>query len=436
LRINVQSILRPRAHVLRRALVVLSCVVTVACSDAAGEGPSVSREVVGDTTIVRVTGTADPVEPEQELVIGELDGSDEYTFGQIDGMAVAEDGTMYVLDRQALVVRVYSSDGDHIRTFSRSGEGPGELKQPSGILFLADGRLIVRDPGNARMNVYSSTGETLTTWSIPGGFFTSAPIFTDRDGNVYTDVIATRRPDGMWRTALLRLNSDGAAVDTIYRPFQEYETPHLSAERVSGSNRSMSVNDVPFWPQAVSTLNRNGEFVGGIADRYTVANWRKDGTILRIERAAAPIPVDPGEAHTAKERITRNMRRLEDNWRWDGPEPPATKPPFKAVRVGDDDRFWIQISQPAVRQPPDEDAEPDSEGRPPLDSWVEPAVYEVFEPTGDYVATVRFPKRFRPMVLRGEFAWGVLRDEYDVEYVARLRVLPPVPSASPDPQVR
>lgn len=434
----MQTQLDPDSSVCRsRALLApLVCIAAISCSDAAGDGPTVSREVVGDTTIVRVAGVASEFPVVQELVIGELDGADEYTFGDIDGMAVAADGTIYVLDQQALVIRVYAPDGQHVRTFSGSGGGPGELKQPSGILFLPDGRLVVRDPGNSRMNVYSALGETITTWPIPGGFFTSAPIFADRDGNVYTDIIASRRDDGMWDTGLLRLNAEGETVDTIHRPFSDYETPYLSAERVSGTSRSMSVNDVPFWPQAVSTLNRDGEFVGGIADRYAVLTWHRDSTVLRIEREAEAVPVEPAEAEAARERITRNMRNLEDNWSWEGPEIPTTKPAFKTIRVGDDGRIWVQLHQAGVHQPPDENAERDSEGRMPVDRWVEPAVYDVFQADGDYVATVRFPDRFQPMVLRGEHAWGVLRDEYDVEYVARFRVLPPTAAASPDAQAR
>ena len=411
-----------------RCFTVLVCTLAVACSDAAESGPITSREVVGDTTIVRIAGESTEVHAQPELVIGALDGADEYTFGEINGMAVSDDGSIYVLDGQALVIRVYSPDGDHVRTFGRSGGGPGELSRPSGMLFLGDSSLVVRDGGNARMTVYTPEGETLTTWPIPGGYITSAPIFTDSDANVYTDVIASQSSNGTWSTGLMRLNSAGETVDTLYRPFKDYEAPSLRAERVSGNNHSISIDGVPFWPQASTTLNRRGEFVGGIADRYVVHTWRRDGTVLRIERQVEPTPVAQAEAAAARERVTRGMRELDSNWSWDGPEIPTTKPAFRSITVGEDDRIWVRVSRPGARQPPDEDAEPDADGRPPVDSWVEPAVYDIYESTGDHVATVRFPERFRPMVLRGPHAWGVLRDEYDVEYVARLNVLPDTPA--------
>jgi hypothetical protein len=411
----------------RRLAAAAALLPLVLASCGGGSEPraaSVVRDVVGDTTIVRVTGDGPwgVAELTEDLRIGAIEGADEYMFGRLSSMAVDAAGTMYVLDSQALEVRVYDGAGTFLRRIGRAGEGPGELKQPAGMAFLPDGRLVVRDPGNARMNIYSTDGTALDSWPIPGGFFTSAPIFVDTAGQVYTDIIAERRDDGAWKTGLLRLDSAGAVVDTVRRPLDDYEVPQLVARRVEGSNRSMSTTGVPFWPNAVTTLNRHGEFVGGVADRYALTTWRADGTLQRIERAVPRVAVHADEAATEIERVTRNMRRTQDSWRWDGPRPPADKPFFRTVRVGEDGRIWVLTSQPAERVAPDADAQPDAEGRRPLDRWVEPAVYDVFEGDGDFLGTVRFPPRFQPVVLRGDQVWGFIQDEYDVGYVVRLRV--------------
>jgi hypothetical protein len=409
--------------ILRRAGRACACAVMLyGCADAQGSGPAVTRETVGDTAVVRVGGAIEERTPQQELIIGELDGAEELTFGQIDGLAVSEDGSIYVLDGQAQTIRIFDATGRYVSTFGRAGEGPGELKQPGGMVFLPDGRLAVRDPGNARISIYSATGESLTTWPIPGGFFTSAPMFVDTAGRLYTDVIAERRPDGSWNVGLLRLDSTGAVVDTLARPFRDYEAPTLRAERRSAQGTSLSMSNVPFWPQPFSAINRRGEVVGGIADRYAILTWRADGSVQRIERERAPVAVEQGEADAAVERITRSMSNLQSGWRWDGPRPPAHKPHFSELRIADDDRIWVRVPQTSVRQDPDPDAEPDDKGRMPVDTWLEPMVYEVFEPTGEPVATVRMPERFRPWVMRGNHIWGVLRDDMDVQYIVRLRI--------------
>lgn len=410
-------------------LVAAVAVVFGAGCDGETEDAAVeTREVVGDTTIVRSAGAGPWGETEliEELRIGELEGADEFTFGRISGLAVDGDGNIYVLDMQASEVRVFAPDGSFVRRFGRQGAGPGELDRASGMAFLPDGRLVVRDQGNARMNVYSPAGESLATWSLPGGYFTSAPIFVDEEGHVYTDVVGTRAEDGTFQAALMRMDSTGAVIDTLARPFGDHEAPSLVAQNVvDGVVRGSSFRNVPFWPGPVFTLNRAGEWVAGVADSYTLTTSRADGTVLRIERTAPRVAVDPAESDNAVEQATRGMQATQPDWRWSGPRPPAEKPVFKQLRTGTDGRLWVQTSQPAVRVPPEPDAEPDAQGRPPLDTWTEPAVYDVFEADGSFLGTVRFPERFTPHVFDGDRVWGVSYDEYDVQYVTRWRVATP-----------
>jgi hypothetical protein len=74
----------------------------------------------------------------------------------------------------------------------------------------------------------------------------------------------------------------------------------------------------------------------------------------------------------------------------------------------------------------DETVESPSEGSngPPPISWVEPNVYDVFEPDGTYLGEVRFPWRTTPLVVRGDTAWGVRRGELDEQYIVRLVIAP------------
>jgi hypothetical protein len=97
---------------------------------------------------------------------------------------------------------------------------------------------------------------------------------------------------------------------------------------------------------------------------------------------------------------------------------------FGQIQVGADGRVWVRTSQPSERLPPDPDARPDAQGRPPLDRWVQPMVYDVFESDGTFLGTVHFPDRFQPVVFRGDTVWGLLRDDLDVQYVTRMRVAP------------
>lgn len=66
---------------------------------------------------------------------------DEVLFGAVAGVLVDTDRTIYVLDSQFCVVRLFDEDGRHIRDLGREGDGPGEFRHPAGICFLDPGVL-------------------------------------------------------------------------------------------------------------------------------------------------------------------------------------------------------------------------------------------------------------------------------------------------------
>ena len=66
--------------------------------------------------------------------LGSLDGDGPDVFGAIRDVELGADGELYVLDGQAEEVRVFLSDGTYLHTLGRSGEGPGELNRPAGMV--------------------------------------------------------------------------------------------------------------------------------------------------------------------------------------------------------------------------------------------------------------------------------------------------------------
>jgi hypothetical protein len=387
-----------------------------------------TRDTVGDTIIVRtVSGSAwGSAQLVEEVRIGVLDGPEEYTFGRISAIDTGPDGTLYVLDPQGPHLRMYSPDGTYLGAIGREGEGPGELKQPdSGLALLGDGRILVRDPGNARITVFGPEGEYETEWRIRGGMFTSTPLYVDRAGNVYLFVFEFEE-DGT-RFSFVRFGSDGQPGDTIPYPTSERRPPRLTAEFTDGDNRSSSSTGVPFWPELVSTLSLDGEFVIGDAERYSIDVPRGAG-VLRIQRDADPVSVSAGERANQRARITHNMRQTEPGWDWDGPAIPDTKPIFQNMMMDKDGRLWVHLYAEAERIPDDEIDRPDpaSDDPPPLE-WREPTRFDVFDTDGTYLGPIEAPRGFarspRPAI-EGDRVWAVVRDELDVPYVVRFRIVP------------
>jgi len=84
-------------------------------------------------------GPAQGVRPLALRELWRVGGEDEdVIFGRITDLKMHPDGSVYVLDNQLCHVVVISANGEHLRDISRDGDGPGELRQPMGLVFLAD----------------------------------------------------------------------------------------------------------------------------------------------------------------------------------------------------------------------------------------------------------------------------------------------------------
>ena len=90
--------------------------------------------------IPHIMNQAQPPQGRQTVDLVELwraGGEDgEVIFGRISDVVRHPDGEVLVLDNQLCQVEVFSPDGAHLRTLSRQGDGPGEVRQPTGLILL------------------------------------------------------------------------------------------------------------------------------------------------------------------------------------------------------------------------------------------------------------------------------------------------------------
>lgn len=420
----------PRAARARLAAVLTGCGLAasgVGACGADGPGPAalrVERDTVGDTVVVRtLAGQAWESDAvlEPELRIGTFEGEEAYMLGDVNGLAVGPEGAIYLYDRQGPSLRKYSADGRYLATFAREGSGPGEYKQSDGgLAVLPDGRVLLRDPGNARINVYSSDGESLDHWDLRGGYFTSNPLVVDSAGYSYTQVWGTDA-DGERYSGLRRISPRGESLDSILAPDWDHEPATISVQR----ERMSMMNSVPFSPRESWAFSPHGYYMGGVSTDYSIDLFRHDGSVLRIQRAVEPVPVDPDEAENERARATANFQRAAPDWKWNGPAIPSTKPAFTSIHAGTDGRIWVRVPQPGVRVPDEELHVSSDPGAPPPDRWDEPIVYDVFETDGTYLGRVRAPDGFRqyPSPVYGpDHVWAITTDDLDVQYLTRFRI--------------
>lgn len=417
-----------------RAVALLAVVLGVAgCGGRDGSGWRAWQAVVdtvADTIVVRtVAGSVwcDTARLVEELRIGAMEGEDAYLLGAPSSLAVDEEDGLYVLDAQVPVVRVYDGEGQHVRDLGREGDGPGEYRSPDGVAVLPDGRVLVRDPRTVRVNVYAPDGESLGAWDHPnrGDFHTYHRFFVDTAGTSWvTSVAGWGVPPWEWEYLIIGLSSDGAVTDTVHAPRFAFDAAHLKASGSSGS----SARRVPFTAEAVWDFSPLGYMVAGVTGRYAIYLFRPGGPVLRIEREAAPVAVQPEESAERKRRITRGLQRQYGDWRWNGPDVPSTKPPWRDLFVDDDGRIWVVPSRPGEAVLSDAEARAIEErtGERPL-RYREPPAFDVFDPDGRFLGPVDAPPGLRtgnphPLV-RGDRMWAVIEDDYGVPYVARYRLV-------------
>lgn len=411
---------------LMSASMMLSTAAFMACADRDPRVASEWRAVydtVGDTAIVRTVGGSvwgDTAQLVADLTIGQFEGPDEYMFGQIQSLAVAPDGSIYLFDSHVPALRKYAPDGSYLTTFGRAGGGPGEYRMPdAGLAVLPDGRVLLRDPGNTRISVYSPDGEYLDGWRIRGNG-TSRPLYKDSLANVYQLIVLDPLDEvTKWRFGLVRYGPDGVPNDTLPFPRWNYETPGVVAR---SEDRGTTHKYLPFAPRIWYTYSPSAYIVAGLPTHYSFDLFLSPGRVLRIERSNwRPVPVAPAERSEQERIVIATMRRTDPTWRWTGPGIPETKPPYTGLFAGETGRIWVLLHQEArkVELEARRDDAPDAIPQP---TWVEPVAFDVFEPDGRYLGTVRAPQGFatRPTpVFRHDTAWAVVHSTLDVPLVRR-----------------
>ena len=368
----------------------------------------------------------------EELSIGVADGAEEYMLGDIADLAIARDGSIYALDRQVPAIRYYDAKGKFIRTIGRRGEGPGEFRSSSGIALAHDGRLLLWDTGNWRINVYSPTGDILPQVTTPSGTGGSSmatysrALMVDTAGRLVTRKMIFTRDLTNRPIVWLRFAPDGTPIDTIHPPPSPFEVAKVSAT----SGRARVSNEVPFTPRRFVTMSPTGAMIAGYPNRYAFEIHTPGGPIISVRRDVKPEPVSRAERNEARQRIEERMRQTDPTWSWNGPDIPGTKPLYEDLQVALDGRVWVAVipevsarignssSGGGIGRGPSQRSQ--IKGPPPPPP--RPALYDVFEPDGQYLGQVQVPAKVSSVARRGEYVWGVAFDDDDVPSIKRYRI--------------
>ena len=406
-------------RLLESGSVFLLAVTIVAC----GGGESRWAGTISDSAGVTIVSNSDiglwqPGEEwtvEEELRIGALEGDPEYQFGQVGSLAVDSKGRILVLDRQAQHILVYSRDGIYERTIGARGSGPGELNGAMALLMLSGDTLLVPDLRNLRFSRYAPDGSS--AGSIPLDLTGGWPMqFRAALGVTVEQIRPGALPEGSAfesrMDVLLRLASDGSVTDTLMT-FQ------------SGKSQTFDGHIRFFEAEPVWDLTDHSEIVLGVTNEYRFGVYANGHLERIITKNFVRKPVGEGDESAIKAELDRrltaqgmpaNTRQIVLRDRFHFAE---FLPAISALAAGPMGTIWVQHMRPpselsgeelaAVREDHLEDL-----GAP---EW------DVFDAEGRFLGVVTVPDRFTPSLFRDDRIYGVWRDELNVEYVVRLRIV-------------
>jgi hypothetical protein len=378
--------------------------VLIVLAGCESQGMQPSESTSTDSAGVRIVSSiGTPPQYDATLIasIGAVTGDQAHTFNQV-GDAILLHGSVFVLDKGDNTVKVYDLAGQYRFSIGREGEGPGEFKAASNLIAWYD-TIAVFDRDLQRITKFQpDTGALLSTERMPysislAGFpFTVVRLSPGRYLIVGGIGCQLPRTTDTSRWRVLVAQEEAGITDTL-------------ASRVSG-------NSLPFY---------------GEGDSFCSAPAFPFGASPVLAADSALVAVAPGER--GEVRIYDEARALDvpdEIWRYELPGEPVTvdeQNAYKARFAEVDPKIRDAFSE-ALKERGFPEQWPSVTGLlmdrrrrvwaqrgAPDDA--EHHTWDVLDPRGRHLATVRFPSGVRLLTLGDGYAAGMRRDELDVQHV-------------------
>lgn len=403
-------------NVLRTLIVLAVSVVPAACGGGPPSAAPFTIDTLSTGTVVvhnhdgGLWTSGEAWHTETLVSIGDEESGDAYMFEQVREVKLGPDGRIYVLDGQAKELRIYDASGQHVRTVGGEGEGPGELRNPTGMAWGPAGNLWVVDPANQRYTVWSPAGDLVETYRRSvggygfhweGGFDARGELY---DPSYFMDP-ATRESRRLFVGHRVR-DDEMVAVDSSEIPsLPDAESSYYRVEH----GRGYMVFGVPFMPRLAWQFDGNAGYWAGTGASYRLWHLTLAGDTSRVIELDRPRPpVTDADRDRARQRITDMLKDRGGLDQVDFSRIPGHKPAFEAIVLDDRGWIWVARTRPTVQ---------DGEAPPPT-------TFDVFDPEGRYYGAVSMDLATMPPpdIVGGRVA-GVVRDALGVQRVVVYRLV-------------
>lgn len=337
--------------------------------------------------------------------IGVAQGDPSYELRLALSAVRVTDGRLIVGNAGTSELRVYDSEGHHLRSVGRDGEGPGEFRNIRGVWRYRTDSLVVYDPSLRRVSVFdvdpsftrsfplASPGDGLApslSGVFPDGSFLvrgSAPVTPALGVGVH------RRPG-----PVLRYGTAGSVGDTIAFAMGE-EWVGIDA------TRGIVLMRRPFGRDSyTAVVGRNVAMVDG--ERFEIRIHTPQGDLLRrIRRSGDNRRITPEErssfvqSQLATARSSEAARRVRE-WMEEVPMH-AFYPVVTGMLVDTEVNLWLgepRAAEEVARR------------------------YTVIDEEGQLLGQVTLPAGLRPLEVGSDYVLGRVVDDLGVEYIQMHRL--------------
>jgi hypothetical protein len=302
---------------------------------------------------------------EEEWRVGGEDGA--LLFGLIRDVIRDTGGNSYILDEQLCKVEVISPAGDHLRTLSRSGEGPGEISHPADLLFMPTGELGIVLSYPSHIVLLDAAGDPAGTVEPTGTGIGELGLREIMTADVFEDDLIVSGTDYLF--------SSGRRTQTRF--IARWTTGgvetgrYFERELVRKAGHRDLIEREDYHPgQGLHAVGPDGRvYVASHRDQYLIDVYAPGGSkVLTIERE-----------FTSRRRNADEQERVRAGYEGHAGahnfkthvELETTAPDIVQLHVRPDGTLWLQHSRSHIDQP--EDAI---------------LTYDVFDPTGRFVHKV------------------------------------------------
>ena len=402
----------------RSSLTLLAITATWSCGAGSPASDVVRETLPNGAVVVRhmslpaTDGAGSGIaEAQVDLKLGVMDGDPNFIFGNIRGIEAASDGTIYVLDYQAVEVRAYSPDGQYLGTIVRSGEGPGEIREANGIFLQGDSLLWINDHGKMAIIGVTPQGEEIARFPFPvrayayiwrgtfdhHGRFWMGTSHSDEERTFPPETgLVTGRSRGYYKSYDIATE----ATDSVYTGENTYRS--FIAETGGG----YSYRGIPFEASTPTLVDPSGGFWRANTAEYRITRTAENGDTLLVIEAA--LPVKPVTAEDRAAYVEAVVERDPDDRRAAEEVAalmPEVKPILSGLFVDDEGRLWVRRAV-------------ENEG---------PAFYDLFSRDGDHLGSIRLgfdAGQYATLWVRHGSIYTWVVDDLDVPYVVRAPIPP------------